>query len=671
MSDYALWPGGEIVNSPTTLNSADGSVRNAADRELPVALVCMPWGSIQRPSLAMAILKQCVRSAGFCPDLHFLNIQFAEMLGLQLYEGFSDLPFHSEWLFSPALFGPQGLGQVQNNWDDLKADPSARQLVEQLYKHSRNSEELCQQIANSYVPKFIDESMSRIDWGRYMAVGFTTTFAQSLSSLLLARKIKEKYPTVKIILGGANVDSDMGVEIMKCCDWVDYVVHGEAENTFPVLLHSIAEDRQEKNIPGVTKRRDKELVAGNQAPGLVVDMNQSPVPDYSDYIHELDRSGFRKKFNLRLYFESSRGCWWGAKHHCTFCGLNGSTMAFRRKDPERVYSEILELAQNYHCLTFAATDNILALEYFVQLLPRLAALDTDMQFFYEVKANLTREQVKLLRASGVREIQPGIESLNSRILKLMRKGTTAIQNIQLLKWCLEYDIEPFWNILYGFPGELPDDYKDYPDFCRLLSHFRPPFNVTAVIFERFSPYFFDKERFGLKLKPIPAYKFIFPESRVDMDKLAYFFDGKWEGQTADPGEYIQFTKDACAAWSKYWTEKSVYCYYSKGPNYIVIHDNRPRAADAPLVARRVELNQEVSAVYLFCDEHRSFQAICEMANQMFGGLVQREQVRSWLDQLVAQGLMFQEADRYLSLAVRKMFDRHFKPRPEPFPVSPA
>ena len=55
-------------------------------------------------------------------------------------------------------------------------------------------------------------------------------------------------------------------------------------------------------------------------------------------------------------------------------------------------------------------------------------------------------------------LQPGIESLSTPILLLMRKGVTAFQNVRLLKWCAEYGIHVFWNVIYGFWGELPEEY---------------------------------------------------------------------------------------------------------------------------------------------------------------------------------------------------------------------
>ena len=55
--------------------------------------------------------------------------------------------------------------------------------------------------------------------------------------------------------------------------------------------------------------------------------------------------------------------------------------------------------------------------------------------FYEVKSNLRKEDVRQLREAGVVAIQPGIESLSDEVLRIMRKGVSALQNIQLLKGC--------------------------------------------------------------------------------------------------------------------------------------------------------------------------------------------------------------------------------------------
>ena len=98
-------------------------------------------------------------------------------------------------------------------------------------------------------------------------------------------------------------------------------------------------------------------------------------------------------------------------------------MTFRKKKPSRVYEELMELSGKYRCLTFNATDNIIDMDYFHELLPKLAETEVDFQIFYEVKANLRKDHIQKLAAAGVTQIQPGIESLNSEILRRCEKAS--------------------------------------------------------------------------------------------------------------------------------------------------------------------------------------------------------------------------------------------------------
>src|ERR1044072_5955947 len=70
----------------------------------PIALVYMPWGSVARGSIAIGILKQCAKNIGFRPDVHYLNIKFAEKIGVEVYESISEASaFFPEWFFSTEI----------------------------------------------------------------------------------------------------------------------------------------------------------------------------------------------------------------------------------------------------------------------------------------------------------------------------------------------------------------------------------------------------------------------------------------------------------------------------------------------------------------------------------------------------------------------------------------
>ena len=613
----------------------------------PIALVHMPWGAVSQASIALGILKQSAKNDGFEVDVHYPNMEFAGRLGFELYESISvRSALDPEWFFSCALFGPNGLGLMKNSWEDLLSTETGEQTAERL-KALTGSEIICRKIANEIVPHFIDDCLTRINWEQYRVVGFSTTFAQTLSSLLLAKHLKERNPNTKIVFGGANVDSEMGYELLKAFGWVDYVVHGEGEEVFGRLLNNVFSERYFERIPGVSIRNGEQVIAGFSDCQMLRDLNDSPIPDYSDYLREVERTQFDRLAQVQLPFESSRGCWWGAKFHCTFCGLNRDTMSFRKKKPGRVYDELLELAGKYRCLSLNATDNIIDMDYFNELLPKLAETDVDFQIFYEVKANLRKDQVQRLAAAGITQIQPGIESFNTEILRMMQKGVTAIQNIQLLKWCFEYDVEPSWNILYGFPGEQATQYHDLPNVLRLLFHLPPPVGITPIIFERFSPYHFDPARYGLKLTPFPIYRMLYPEHLIDYEKIAYYFEGEW-GQQRDPKEYIQPTINGYREWLEYWLKNEVLFYYERGPKFVTLHDNRPLKRKAKIQGRKIVLDEIQSRIYLFCDGNRSFRSI----QQMLENSLAPEETRALLEEFVENGLMFREDDRYLSLAVR-------------------
>jgi ribosomal peptide maturation radical SAM protein 1 len=617
-----------------------------------VALVYMPWGAASRASIAASILKECARLHGYSCDVHYLNIWFAQQIGVDLYSKISEgYAFSPEWFFSCELFGKNGLDVLNNGWSDL-SETNGEQLRRELAKMVDGFDISCEKLAHEAVPQFINQCVQEIDWSAYMAVGFSSSFAQNTACLLLAQRIRQAHPGIKIMFGGPNLDSEMGFEILKGFEWIDYVVHGEAEDSFPLLLENISSGNDYNPVPGVSIRKGSELISGYKTVQPFQDLNKSPLPDFSDFFQQIEHSGLHKKLRLSVPFESARGCWWGAKHHCTFCGLNGTGMAFRKKNPARVYEELLSISGTYRCLTLNAVDNIMAMEYFTQLLPRVADTGIDFNLFYEVKANLTRNQMKAMSDAGVKRIQPGIESMNTRLLRLMRKGVTAIQNVQLLKWCHEFGISPSWNVLYGFPGESPEDYKDYPYTFRLLSHLSAPSGIGPVVFERFSPYHFEREKFKLTLHPQMYYKLIFPESRIDMEKVAYYFDGAWEGQDSS-FDYIAPSREFVAAWQRSWKEKSIFCYYEKGPNFLTINDNRPIKDATSVAGRRTTLNSLQSKAYLFCDQHRSFRAIHEMLTKEERPDLAPEDTRTMLQQLVEAGLVFQEEDHYLALAVHK------------------
>jgi ribosomal peptide maturation radical SAM protein 1 len=588
----------------------------------------MPFASSSRPSLGLSLLKAALTRQGLPCDVLYLHLRFAERLGTRSYDGIADSTAEAlvgEWIFADDLFGERVAA----------ADRFfASVLPEGVDLSARIDEFLA---ARALVGPFLEECESAVDWEQYALVGFTSMFQQNVASLALARRLKDAHPQLKIIFGGANCEGPMGEAVHRLFPFVDFVCSGEGDLAFPVLAARVVRGAEPGEIPGIIRRdTNGHTLAPAVQVAPVLDLDSLPEPDFDDFVEQRSQVALDDTPGLCALIETSRGCWWGQKSHCTFCGLNGQTMQFRVKSPERALAEFTSLTQRYQPEVIEAVDNILDMRYFREVLPRLVEAPLGPRLFYETKANLRRDQVRLLREAGVQQIQPGIESLNSNVLRIMRKGVSALQNIQLLRWCAEYMIEPGWNIIAGFPGEDPDDYARQAEIVPLLTHLVPPLGVAPLRLDRFSPLFNAAAENGLcNLRSGRAYELIYPFARSDLSDLAYYFEFDYvDGR--DPNTYIVDLRREVESWREAAPHSDL---ISLGVgDDLVIWDTRPVAQQ-----REYRLRGSRRAVYERCDIAQSAAELRDIGDS--------SEVTRALADFVDARLMLYEDGRYLSLAV--------------------
>jgi ribosomal peptide maturation radical SAM protein 1 len=599
-----------------------------------VALVNMPFAGANRPSIQCGLLKAGLVRAGHQVDVHYLNLELAAELGDEMYRKLSDLRWDhllGEWLFSAAAFGPR---EDEEEYRD--AHPSLAETCKQL---DRDFDDL-RRMRNEVFPELIERWASSIDWSAYALVGFTSTFEQNVSSLALARRIKERWPEVVTVFGGANYDGEMGPEYVRAFPWVDYAVVGEGDQALPALVARLARREDALEVAGVAGRVDGEVKNGS-AP-IIRDLDALPDPDYDEFFSTLMRLGRQEVLGESLpllLFESARGCWWGAKHHCTFCGLNALGMTYRSKSPERVHAELRRQSARYQIANFEAVDNILDMRYLDALCRPLIEDRVDYSIFYEVKANLKREQLHTLSRAGIRILQPGIESLSTHVLKLMRKGTTMLQNVRVMKWAHYYGIKVAWNLLTGFPGETVEDYERQAKLMPLLVHLPPPTGGGPIWMERFSPYFTDESFPVSDVEPWKAYGYVYPQE-LDVRKIAYFFT--YTMGDVVPEEALQDVHLGIDRWQKRWTESSKrpVLVYQRAPDWIQIVDQRD--------AEETEVHSFqglAAAAYELCGDTGT---PARVASELGA---EAEEVERALRTYCDLGLMIEEGGRYLSLAL--------------------
>jgi ribosomal peptide maturation radical SAM protein 1 len=477
-------------------------------------------------------------------------------------------------------------------------------------------------------------------------VGFTSMFQQHNASLALARRLKRASPSTFVVFGGANCEGVMGAETVRSFPFVDAALSGEGDLVFPQLVRRILDRSTLSGLPGVRCRTDVDLeFRRGSFPGcpVVRDMDRLPVPDYSDYFEQFQAGRFDREWSPSILVETSRGCWWGKRSQCTFCGLHPSTLAFRSKSPARAVAEITELAGRHPRCQVQAVDNILDFRWFSRTGPALASRRRRPRLFYETKSNLKKDQVRLLRRAGVLDIQPGIESFSDAVLKIMRKGVTGLQNIQLLKWCRELGVQPSWNFLWGFPGEPPHEYERLARLVPLLSHLPPPVAQATIRLDRFSPNFEDSERLGLTgVEPFPAYRHVYALPEPGPTNLARYFTFGY-AEPRDVDRYTARLERELRRWRRA-AETSVLLSIDTG-EHLVLVDLRP-VSRRPLVV----LGGLSRRLYRECDAVRTLAQLARAAATS-DRPVAAEAIDRTLAPLLKLGVLLRDGSRYLALAI--------------------
>ncbi|HSU13027.1 RiPP maturation radical SAM C-methyltransferase [Longimicrobium sp.] len=619
-----------------------------------IALVNMPLATLSMPSLALTQLQSVVRQtfgARVEAQVRYLNHDFALYLGLAAYEELVSFEHHptglGEWFFREAAFP-----EAPDN-----ADEYFQRYYPQHTARNRALKDFVMRMRAGLRTHF-QEMIDRYGLDQADLVGFTSMFSQNAATLAMARMIRERNPSAVIVVGGANCEAPMGRELLENAPVLDFVFSGPSLRSFPRLLRCLVDGDTEgcHRIDGVFSRKNRVRdAAGCAAPGLDLaatggppevrafgeenDVNELAEYDWEEFL-ERYAAAFPERDKPILLFETSRGCWWGEKAHCTFCGLNGSTISYRSMRPEnafRVFNGLFAHADRVR--EFQSVDNILPKSYLTDVLPYL---DTPpgVFMFYEVKADLTEDDFRTLARARVLRIQPGIEALNTSTLKLMRKGTSVFQNLSFLINAVRYGIEPAWNLLIGFPGEELEVYEKYERELPLLTHLYPPAGVFPVRFDRFSPYYEEAEAYGLDLHPLDWYELTYPFPRESLYRLAYYFadDNSLAPYATNAALMVARLRAKVDRWKTLWNSAGRpelrLCLREGVPHVFDSRDGVP--LEYPL---REESRRVLEAL-------GTAKKVVNLARELEGVDVEAE--IAWL---VERGLVFHEGERYMSLLV--------------------
>lgn len=598
----------------------------------------MPMCEPALPNLAIERLAEILRFSGIHCDVLYGALLFHPKMPVRLLNDG----------IAPACFVPDYFETAE---DQLLAE------IEAAYRPGLNwSDEMWlsfimqmrQGIASA--TRCLDACMTRISQNNYDLVGFSVGFdAQKLGSVALAKRIKQAQPTARILFGGTGCDGEMGPALLKAFPEIDAVFSGEAEAVMVGMVNALLDPYWTRRIPGLTTRRLLEVSAseGEDLDETLPQLSGLPLPDYTSYLEQLQASPYAESATGLLFYEASRGCWWGLKNHCTFCGIRSVRNEYRTVEPDKFVADVCALQNQFQPKVIYLTDAILSLDAFQSLLPKLSKLrqqgELRCKFFAEVKVNLSIREVQALSDANFRTIQPGIESFLTSSLKKMKKGTTGIKNIELLKWCRAFKVKPMYGILIGTPGETDDDVWFQSELFTKLHHLPAPTSINGLGLHRFSPMFDEPASFGIEnIRPYKYQRLIYRCHDELLKKLCYELDySRNESAGGAVGtEAMQACRDALAAWQAEDKQQLDLRFTCPNDDMVLIIRTRAQATHIEAIygvaARLMQLtNFSISRMSLA----RALPA------------VEAAEIDEALDMLVERDLVIAMDERYLNLAL--------------------
>lgn len=327
----------------------------------------------------------------------------------------------------------------------------------------------------------VDGALEGVDFSRFDVIGVSAYSTQYSYLKPLTLGLKERYPEIRIVCGGAG--ATFSAETILTHTGVDVCVISEGEVTFPKLLERLDEPSA---VAGIAYREDDEVKRTEQR-AAIRDLDTLPFPDRELFDFEAiiatangvraatDRPELKRHPRRAADIIAGRGC----PYECTFCSRTFSGCRLRSVDG--LVGEI-EMLRDRHCIDHLSFNDELVVvnrKRILALCERLKGLG--MTWTCQGRINhVDREILTAMKEAGCIEIGYGVESISQSILDAMNKRMNAEDVVPVIELTREIGIKPIVQYMYGYPGETAETIEATIRFFDRIDHPFVGFTTTPI-----------------------------------------------------------------------------------------------------------------------------------------------------------------------------------------------
>lgn len=626
-----------------------------ANKKSDVVLVWPPVAPANAPAFGLSILKAALTEAGISCTVDYAAFHYINAIGEDYYK--VDWQTMDDFFMEYLLAKPAGV-EIPYTFQEVFEHHIEIMHPSNRFYDKRNEEKTRQELweaakrVQAIGAEEIEKTVERILALEPKIVGCAAIMSQVNASLAILKRIKELRPDITTIIGGFHAFDESGLALIKKYHYIDYVFAGESDDMIAPFCESILKGEEPKLVYGLLKQ-------GGPYPEepphrVLVDMDKAYVPDYSDYIEFMESDNgpqyikniVHKEMDYKEFtdwlFESSRGCWWGAKTACTFCGLNGALRNHRRKAPELFLKQLEEFVERYQLKVVCLCDTLLPEGYMEEVVPKLKEKHP-AELWIELRATMRACEIDDLVKAGYTKLVFGIESFSNHLLKLMHKGTSVLNNVASIKYARKNKCKLNYNILSGFPGENVADYEEQTALFPLIEHLVSPQGSGSIFFVRNNYYVTHPEEYGLKFTPSLGMRMMYPADEEYLAAMATVFDVvDAKPDTPAMQEAKKAYYEGLQAWRK--QDKIEKCYLEmarKSYGWLVFDTRSCRT----VYRQKVE---GLEAVLLeLCEEPTGFRLLVKQLQAEHAEV----DIKTALASLLEKKLMLKDGEMYLALPV--------------------